>query len=81
MNADIEATCSSNYKMPKDPSNKLAISIEYYFPFEFTSTNSGLYSSIDKWGNEEDYRKLIDNFINLKNIYIDKGIPFIIVEV
>jgi len=53
--------------MPKDPINKLAISVEYYIPFEFTSTNYNFYSRYEKWGNEAEYKELIENFNKLKN--------------
>ena len=86
MYADIQATCSTEYKIPKDPINKLAISIQYFNPYEFTSMESNEYEyesylSVDKWGKEADYKELIDNFISLKDFYIDKGIPVIITEV
>ena len=32
---DIDMTCSSNYKIPVDPSNKFAVSIHYYIPSTF----------------------------------------------
>ena len=35
MNAELVFTCSSNYKMPIDPYNKLAISIHYNNPNDF----------------------------------------------
>ena len=81
MNADIVATCSDKYKMPKDPSNKLAISVEYYIPSQFTSSTYNFFNYGNNWGNEEEYKKLIENFNNLKNNYVNKGIPVIIVEV
>ena len=36
MDSNIDLTCSPKYKMPNDPANKLAISINYYIPKEFT---------------------------------------------
>ena len=35
-NADFYATCSSDFQVPNDPANKLAISIHYLFPYIFT---------------------------------------------
>jgi hypothetical protein len=34
-NDELIMTCSSDYKMPIDQSNKLAVSIHYYEPFDF----------------------------------------------
>ena len=36
MNADLELTCSSDYKLPIDPFKKMAVSIHYYIPTDFT---------------------------------------------
>ena len=65
---DIEWTCSSDYKMPIDPFNKLAISIHYYNPSDFTKnpyfdtwtwTDNNGYTIIYKpsldWGNGDEY--------------------------
>ena len=38
-NANYELTVSEDYIMPIDPVNKLAISIHYYAPYEFTQEN------------------------------------------
>jgi endoglucanase len=35
-NNDLDLTCSSDYKIPIDPSNKLVVSINYYEPTRFT---------------------------------------------
>ena len=81
MNADLALICNSNYKIPIDPANKFAISIHYYYPYAFTSSNSQIFKNNDKWGNEAQYKELIDNFEKLKTFYIDKGIPIVIGEV
>ena len=66
MNADITLTAIKYYKMPIDPVNKLAISIHYYIPSQFTSVNSINLINNEKWGNENEYKDLIQNFENLK---------------
>ena len=79
---DLRYTCSPKYKMPIDPFNKLAISIHYNAPTDFTSvkkSNDILY--LDKWGADNDYNELIENFETMKHYYVDKGIPVIISEV
>ena len=35
-NSNLDLTCSSDYKIPVDPSNKFAVSINYYIPSTFT---------------------------------------------
>ena len=39
-NANYELTISEDYIMSIDPANKLAISIHYYAPYEFTKENN-----------------------------------------
>ena len=90
---DIELTCSPNYIMPKDPSNKLAISVHYYSPQTFTlesdrnpwtfTYDGEVYEipPLTKWGDEGHYNDMIKLFENLKRYYADKGIPVIITEV
>jgi len=83
------------YKVPKDPYNRLAISVYYYFPFEdFNSLNVfepinfydsyGYYEIIYplmKWGLSQDYKNIISNFEYMKKNFVDKGFPVIIGEV
>ena len=80
MSSDLELTFSEKYKIPTDPINKLAISINYYIPVEFTKNRLYWYN-VDYWGTQEDYKELIQNFVTLQNFYIKKGIPVIIGEV
>ena len=92
--ADLELTCSPDYKMPIDPINKLAISVHYYPPTQFTTERddnpwtwvdeSGIIHEINPmttWGIENDYNDMISNFETIKKIFIDKGIPVILSEV
>ena len=93
-NDDIEMTCSSNYKIPIDQSNKLAISIHYFEPYDFVfntyyepfnfTDNDGFtftYGPALKWGNSLEYQQLINDFELMKSYFVDKGIPIIINEV
>ena len=64
---------SSNYKIPKDPSNKFAITINYFDPYNFCGGNEA------NWGSENDYKNMFANFATLKTSFIDKGIPIAIV--
>jgi len=80
MNSNLEATCLEKYKMPTDPANKLAISINYYIPFRFTGKEVDWRSS-NTWGEQDDYKELFQKFDLLKKFYISKGIPVVIGEV
>ena len=94
MKKDPEITCSSEYKMPVDPSRKFAVSIYYYQPLEFTiessdnpwswvDSNGNIQYSIplNDWGGEKDYKFLFNYFQIFKEQFIEKGIPIIISEV
>ena len=86
---------SSEYKIPKDPYNKLAISLFYYFPCEeYNSVNLldpiNLYNKMGfpdyiyplmKWGSSLNYKNIVLNFETIKENFIDKGFPVIIGEV
>ena len=91
---DIDWTCSSDYKMPKDPYNKLAVSIHYYVPSEFTKDtyfepytfldSNGIFIKYEpkvKWGDIDEYYKMVSDFEIMKNTFVNKGIPIIIGEV
>ena len=80
MSSNLELTFSEKYKIPKDPINKLAISINNYIPIEFTSNTMFWYSD-DSWGSQENYKELLQNFVAMHDFYKNKGIPIIIVEV
>jgi endoglucanase len=91
---DIDMTCSSDYKIPVDPSNKFAISLHYYIPSTFTREyyfepftwidGDGIiyyYEPSLTWGIQDDYFKIITDFESMKNTFVSKGIPIIISEV
>ena len=76
--------------IPIDPSNKLAVSINYYFPseiYQFDDTISMdwyhkngfnyMTNPIKNWGSNNDYKQLLTNFDFLKQNYIEAGIPII----
>ena len=93
-NAELDLTCNLNYKIPKDPSNKIAISIHYYVPYTFTLENDYVIPYIDPyddveyyfysdrdWGNDIEYNEIIEDFELMKSYFLDKGIPILISEV
>ena len=80
--------------MPVDQSNKLAVSIHYYEPFDFVLEQYyEPFNWIDEngyiywfgptliWGSTSDYNKIFDDFKLIKSSFVDKGIPVIINEV
>jgi endoglucanase len=90
---NLELTCNSNYKIPVDQSNKLAISIHYYSPFKFiyeyyyepfnSTDDEGItvtYFPNIFWGNYLDYFRLFEDFKLIKSYFVDKGIPVILVK-
>ena len=93
MKADLDLTCSSDYKLPIDPFKKMAVSIHYYLPTDFTveeddnpwgwtDDNGDYHETIPKttWGTEAHYKDLFDDFETMKKSFLDKGIPIIIGE-
>jgi endoglucanase len=93
-NEDLGLTSSENYKFPIDKSNKLAVSIHYFSPSDFTLGNYfEPYNWTDSedivftngpiliWGNSIDYYQLLKDFELMKSSFVDKGIPVIINEV
>ena len=80
MDSSLDHTCSDKYKIPIDPANKLAISINYYIPNAFTK-NIDFWNSNDNWGSHDEYKELLQNFVTLQNFYVSKGIPVVIGEV
>ena len=80
--------------MPTDKANKLAISIHYYLPPQFTvesdknpwtwTDDQGVVHEItplQKWGDEGNYQEMVTNFETMKKTFVDKGIPVILGEV
>jgi len=91
---DLETTCSSDYKLPVDQYNKLAVSIHYFEPYDFTLEKYyEPYNWIDEngysywfgptliWGSIFDYNKVLEDFKLIKSSFVDKGVPVIINEV
>jgi len=93
-NDDLELSCSSEYKLPIDQSNKLAISLHYFNPSSFTqyyyyepyniTTHEGIKFTIMPnliWGNSLDYKNMFEDFELMKRNFVNKGIPVIMSEV
>ena len=73
---DIVKTCNDKFKMPKDTvKDKLMLSIHYYTPWEFCTTNIN-----NTWGSEDEVRQMKQLFKKLKDTYVDNGVPIVIGE-
>ena len=94
MTTEVEINNYYELEMPKDPLNRTAVSLHYYFPSEtlnqyetvplyWTDKYGSLYETIPitKWGSDYDYKEIMNKMEMLKSIYIDRGIPIIFGEV
>jgi len=63
MSSNLELTCSEKYKMPIDPANKMAISINYYIPFKFTGKEV-YWHSYNTWENKMITKNYFKNLIH-----------------
>jgi len=94
MNTEIEIGSYYELNMPKDPYNKTAVSLHYYFPSEtaiyeeitpisWCDKKGFIYEAIPttKWGSDYDYEDIVSKMEIWKSIFIDKGIPVIFGEV
>ena len=93
-NKEADLTCSEKYKIPYDPSNKIAISIHYYIPVYFTVERDDdpwyyidgegkkiIITPMTKWGEDNHYKEMFSYFELMKKTFVEKGIPVIITEV
>ena len=94
MATEIELNDFYELKLPKDPLNKTAISIQFYFPSEsineyemepfiWNDKYGYIYETIPitKWGSDNDYKEIVIKIEMLESLFIDKGIPVIFAEV
>lgn len=72
---DIAKSCQSRFKMPKDKENRCILSVHYYTPWEFCTTNQQY-----TWGTDGDIGEMAGKINLLKENYTDKGIPVIVGE-
>jgi len=91
-NKELELTCFSDFKLPIDPANKFAISINFYLPSQFCSEpddnpwtwtdENGIHEITPKttWGSQEDYNDMVSNLETIGEYFINKGIPVIFTE-
>lgn len=72
---DIEKTCDSRFVMPNDPAGKSIVSVHYYTPWQFCTTNIQ-----NEWGTPAEEREMERLIGKIKSHFTDNGIPVIIGE-
>lgn len=80
---DIEKTCRSEFRLPKDiVRGKLLLSIHYYTPWQFVglSEDAGWGKMIPTWGSDDDVKQLNGLFDRLNEFCIRNNTPAFIGE-
>lgn len=72
---DIVKTCDQRYVMPDDPANRSIVSVHYYTPWDFCTTNIK-----NTWGTQSEQREMERLIGMMKTNFVDKGIPVIVGE-
>lgn len=72
---DIARSCDGRFKMPSDPENRCILSVHYYTPWEFCTTNIH-----NTWGTDAEIKQMEDLYGQLKTTFIDSGVPVIVGE-
>lgn len=72
---DIAMTSNVQYRMPNDPENRCILSLHYYTPWEFCTTDIQY-----TWGTDAEVDVLYEKMGIVKASFIDKGIPVIMGE-
>lgn len=72
---DIERSCKPLFKMPSDPENRCILSVHYYTPWEFCTTNIH-----NTWGTDAEVKQMENLYGKLKTTFIDNSVPVIVGE-
>ncbi|MGN0618915.1 MAG: glycoside hydrolase family 5 protein [Ruminiclostridium sp.] len=72
---DIESCCNSMFTMPEDPENRMILSVHYYTPWQFCTTNIQ-----NEWGSDAEVSQMENLIGKLNTKFVEKGIPVIIGE-
>lgn len=72
---DIQKTCNALYKIPEDPANRCIVSVHYYTPWDFCTTNIK-----STWGTDPEQKEMERLIGMMKTNFTDKGIPVIVGE-
>ena len=72
---DIQKTCNNLFQMPEDPAVRCMVSVHYYTPWDFCTTNIK-----NEWGTESEQKEMESLIGMMKTNFTDKGIPVIVGE-
>lgn len=72
---DIAMTCDSRFVMPDDPAGRSIVSVHYYTPWDFCTTNIK-----KEWGTASEQRQMEQLIGKMKTTFVDHGIPVIVGE-
>lgn len=72
---DIAMTCDSRFVMPDDPAGRSIVSVHYYTPWDFCTTNIK-----KEWGSVSEQRQMEQLIGQMKTTFVDRGIPVIVGE-
>ena len=72
---DIAKTCDTRFAMPTDPANRCIVSVHYYTPWDFCTTNIK-----NTWGTPTEQSEMERLITMMKTNFVDKGIPVIVGE-
>ncbi|MGN0596817.1 MAG: glycoside hydrolase family 5 protein [Ruminiclostridium sp.] len=72
---DISKTCDSRFVMPQDNVGRCIVSVHYYTPWDFCTTNIK-----NEWGTAAEQSEMERLITMMKTNFVDKGIPVIVGE-
>ncbi len=72
---DIAMTCDARFEMPDDPAGKQIVSVHYYTPWDFCTTNIK-----DEWGTASEQQQMEQLVGRMNSTFVEKGVPVIIGE-
>lgn len=72
---DIARTCDSRFVMPRDEAGRCIVSVHYYTPWDFCTTNIK-----NEWGTKAEQQEMERLIGMMKTNFVDKGVPVIIGE-
>lgn len=72
---DVEKTCSDKFKMPDDPAGRCIVSVHYYTPWDFCTTNIK-----NEWGSAAEVKTMERLIGKMNTTFVENGIPVIIGE-
>lgn len=72
---DVERTCDNAFVMPTDTENRCIISVHYYTPWDFCTTNIK-----NEWGSFIEVQQMERLIGSMNKTFVENGIPVIIGE-